>query len=57
MIPSDIAKKSLRKAAVNPDVEVVERTSYSFTPKVWVDGKISDKPYCEAIKEMWASHE
>ncbi|KAL0032020.1 hypothetical protein WJX77_000895 [Trebouxia sp. C0004] len=32
-------------------------TLYTITPRVWVDGKVSNKPCGEAVKEIWASYE
>ena len=34
-----------------------KRGFHTLTPRVWVDGKISDKPYIQAISEMFASRE
>ena len=49
--PTQRVSSSNTPAPTSPTAAVP--ASYSFTPKVWVDGKVSDKPYGEVVKEIW----
>lgn len=40
-------------AAALPTAPEAERKKITITPRVWVDGKVSDKPYGEAVKQIW----